>query len=792
MVKGRRPISQPASRNKRSAQTMIVALMLSPALLRGQNSARTASRLREEGTKAFAMQCAGCHGADAHGTDHGPPLAGVRGLRRRSISWIRQVIHGGISTGGMPAFDLPADELDALAALVHSLNSPAAESTVAGDRAAGLEYFFGRGRCASCHMVDGRGKAVGPDLSTTGLEMRVDEIRRSLVQPSSNIAAGYGVVTVRSRDGKTVRGFARSRSNFEIVVQDLNGNFHLLPENTISAIREDAQSLMPPVRASPEDLQNLIAYLSGLTGVKPTAAKISEPSESGGISSSRILHPRPGDWLTYNGDVRGNRYSELAKINSRNVIQLRLKWIFTVPLWKQFLPDTAYFRENMQYFGLEVTPLVADGIMYVTGPHQAFALDARTGQEIWEYSRPRTPGLVGDAALGTNRGLAILGDKVFMATDNAHLIALNRTTGQVVWEAVMPDEPMHYGSTVAPLVVKNMVIAGVSGGDWGMRGFVVAYKASDGECLWRHWTIPSKGELGAKTWGDNPPKTGGGATWLTGSYDPETNTLYWPTGNPYPDSNGKVRPGDNLYTDCILALNPNSGNLKWFYQVTPHDVSDWDATAPLVLVDTKYRGRPRKLLLHADKNGFFYVLDRTNGHVLLAKPFVRVTWASGVGPDGRPQLLPEDGVICPGEEGTNWNATAFSPVTRLFYVVALEKCVVNLAAASWKGKLPREQAGEKYLKALDIDNGKVVWKIPELGPAEEDKRDAGVLATAGGLLFYGGPGGDIVAVDVRNGETLWHFTTNGENKASPMTYLVNGRQFIAVAVGPNILCFGLP
>jgi len=444
----------------------------------------------------------------------------------------------------------------------------------------------------------------------------------------------------------------------------------------------------------------------------------------------------------------------------------------------------------MKYFGLEVTPLVAEGIMYATGPHEAFALDARTGREIWEYSRPRASLMAGDAALGTNRGVAILGDKVFMATDDAHLIALNRTTGHLVWEVRMPDKPMHYGSTLAPLIVKDMVIAGVSGGDWGMRGFVAAYRASTGERLWRRWTIPAKGEPGAETWGGNPPEDSGGATWLTGSYDPETDTLYWPTGNPFPDSDDRARPGDNLYTNCILALDPKSGALKWFYQVTPHDVYDWDAAAPLVLVDTKYQGRQRKLLLHADKNGFFYVIDRTNGHLLLARKFVRVTWASGIGSDGRPQLLPQHGIVCP-RVGTNWNATAFSPSTRLFYLMAYEKCSVKLSSRSAKGGRPPEESGEKYLRALDIDSGKTVWQVPQYGPGE-GKRDAGVLATAGGILFYGDPSGDVVAADARDGKPLWHFPTNGENKASPIAYAVDGKQFIALAVGPNILCFGLP
>ncbi len=770
---------------------MIVALILSPTLLSGQNLPASPSKAAE-GTKIYAERCAGCHGADAHGTDHAPGLAGNRRLRGRSIPKLRDLIRHGIPASGMPAFDLPADELDSLAVLIHSLNSSAAEGTVRGDPTAGEHFFFGKGQCASCHMVYGRGEPIGSDLSNVAREMTADEIREALLQPSAHNTPGYELVTVKLRDGRTIRGFARSRSNFDIRLQDLEGRFHLIQEGQISAIQDEKRSLMQPLKASAEEMQDLIAYLSRLTGVKPGVSNVAGLPERGDINFSRIGDPGPGDWLTYNGKLGGNRYSDLTQIDTTNVNKLMVKWIFSVPLWKQLLPDTPYFAENMQYFGLEVTPIVADGIMYVTGPHQAFALDALTGREIWQYTRPRTTGLVGDASLGTNRGMAILGDKVFMVTDNAHLIALNRITGRLVWEAVMPDEPQHYGSTVAPLVVKDMVVAGVSGGDWGIRGFVAAYKASSGESVWRFWTIPSKGEPGSDTWkGKEDPAIGGGATWLTGSYDRETDTLYWPTGNPFPDSDDRDRPGDNLFTNCMLALNPDTGKLKWYYQFTPHDVHDWDATEPPVLIDTRYWGQDRKLLLHADRNGFFYVLDRTNGQLLLAKKFVqRLTWASGISPDGRPQLLPEGEVNCP-EDATNWNATAFSPVTRLYYLMALEKCVVKLSPGSWKTEHPQEEPGKKYLRALDIETGKIVWEIPQIGPTE-GKRNAGVLATAGAVLFYGDPNGDFVAVDERDGKPLWHFPTGQIIKASPMTYTVGGKQFVALAAGPNIMCFGLP
>src|SRR5262249_13940688 len=729
-------------RNSSTLLSVAAAFGMIVTLLPGQKLA--------EGEKSYAKQCAGCHGADAHGTDRGPGLAGNRRVRSRSTDQLRTFIRRGSPSGGMPPFDLPTDELDALAGWLRSLNAPAAQSAAVGDAEAGNRFFHGKGNCTSCPMVSGGGRAVGPDLSNVGNEMTVDEIRAALQEPSEHIAPGHELATVRLRDGRTIRGFVKSRSGFDLAMHDLEGRFYSLQEGEISAIEEEKQSLMPPVSASTDELRDLIAYLRRLTGVKPGTPAVPGPSGGHGMDFSRIVDPKPGDWLTYNGKLGGNRYSELTQINTSNVNQLGLKWSYSIPLWAQLLPDTPYFVENMKYFGLEVTPLVADGVMYVTGPHQAAALDALTGRQIWRYARPRTPGLVGDASLGTNRGAAILGDKIFMTTDNAHLIALNRTTGALVWEAVMPDEAQRYGSTVAPLVVKDLVVAGVSGGDWGIRGFLAAYKASTGERAWRFWTIPSKGEPGYETWKGKHPEFGGGSTWLTGSYDSETDTLFWPTATPYPNTDDRDRPGDNLFTECILALNPDTGRLKWHYQFTPHDVHVWDSTEPSVLVNAQYRGRDRKLMLHADRNGFFYVLDRTNGELLLAKNFVEVTWASGIGVDGRPQLLPEEGVSCP-YDATNWNATAFSPTTHLYYLMAMEKCVPRVAPGRWKAPRAEVKPGKKYLRALDIETGKVVWEIPQTGPIE-GKRWAGVLATAGGILIYPDPNGDLVAVDQTDGK----------------------------------------
>ena len=434
--------------------------------------------------------------------------------------------------------------------------------------------------------------------------------------------------------------------------------------------------------------------------------------------------------------------------------------------------------------------------MYVTGPNQAYALDALSGRVVWKYTRPPTQGLVGDASLGTNRGMALLRDKVFMVTDNAHLLALNRTTGALVWEGVMPEEPMKYGSTVAPLIVNDTVIAGVSGGDWGIRGFIICYNADTGQKLWRHWTIPGRGEPGSETWQGSELQRGGASTWLTGSYDPETDTLFWPTGNPWPDSDDRSRPGDNLYTNCILALNPASGTLKWYFQFTPHDTNDRDATEPAVLVDTNYQGQPRKLLLHADRNGYFYVFDRTSGKLLFHSQLVRhMNWSSGIDAGGRPVLSSAFKAArnrrtgCP-DDAVNWSSTVFNPQTRLYYFQSLEQCQPDTLKGSFRTSAHLDETGQKYVRALNIDTGKIAWEVPQLGHVLL-KTWPGILGTASGLIFYSDPDGSFVAADARTGKPLWHFPTNTTMKASPMTFAIDGHQYIAIAAGSNILCFGL-
>ncbi|HLX43796.1 MAG TPA: PQQ-binding-like beta-propeller repeat protein [Bryobacteraceae bacterium] len=748
--------------------------------------------LAQSGSQMFAARCGVCHGADGHGSERGPNLANARRVRALSIDELRNVILNGIPASGMPAFHLAPADLDKVTLFVRSLSASASGANAPGDRAAGERYFFGNGGCAQCHMVLGRGKAVGPDLSSVGREMTLAEIEEAVRTPSAKITPGYEVVNVKLHDGRSLRGFARNRNIYNLQLQDLAGRFVLLDQTEIAELTTEPRSLMPEPQCAPADCRDMLAYLSSLNGV--TEEKKAAPLESaGGLSFDQIVQPKPGDWPTYHGHLTGNRHSPLDQINPSNIRDLALQWVFPV-----------------NHFALEVTPVVVDGVMYVTGPNQVFAIDGRSGRTIWHYQRQRSHDVTGDPAKGTNRGVAVLGDRIFIATDNSHLIALHRVTGQLLWDSKMTEGPQNnnYGTTSAPLVVKDLVISGVAGGDQGVRGFLSAYKASTGERAWRFWTTPKPGEPGSETWKGTALARygGGGATWMTGTYDAETGTLFWGVGNPYPALNGDERQGDNLYTAAVLALNPDTGALKWYYQFTPHDLHDWDAGQTPMVVNATFRGQPRKLLIQANRNGFFYVFDRTNGQLLLGEKFVdRLNWASGIGKDGRPILLPGQAPESTGTKGcpsilgaTNWMSMAYNSSTGLFYLMALEACMVykKPPAVLNAPAIPIEP-GQKFLRALDIETGKRVWEVPQIGTADSW---GGVLSTAGGVVFFGEDSGAFAAVDAKTGHPLWHIQTNASAelgdghswRASPMTYMAGGKQYVAVAAGPNILCFGLP
>ncbi len=713
----------------------------------------------------FLDKCSVCHGADAGGSDRGPALTGNRRLRLRSLADIANVISHG-TPGGMPAIPLAEDQLSPLADYVRSLNTTASEAKPDGDLAAGERFFFGAGNCAACHTAAGRGGSTAPDLSAIGRQLTLAELEQSLTDPGARIAPGYALVTVSLNTGASLRGVARSRGSHDLQLQTPDGQLHLLTDRQYSAVIPEPGSSMPPIHASESERKNLVAWLSRLTGITEGPAKAAAvPPQS--------PSPNPGDWPTYNGVPGGNRFSPLRQIDTSNVSKLQAQWIYPI-----------------QYQPLEMTPLVVDGIMYVTGPNQVAALDGQSGREIWRYSRPRTPSgvIAGDAALGANRGAAISADRILFNTDNAHMICLNRFTGALLWDVIMPEQPEHYGATAAPLVVNDLVISGVAGGDEGIHGFIAAYRIATGELAWRFRVVPK----------DGPPA--GGSTWLTGTYDPETGLLYWPTGNPYPDTDGSARPGDNLYTNCDLALDAKTGELRWYFQYTPHDLHDWDAVQTPVLVNATFQGRARRLLLHANRNGYYYVLDRTTGKFLFGSPFVKkLTWSKGLDPNGRPILTPNNETTaanvktCPAVRGaTNWYSPAYSPQTNLFYLKVVEDCGMYRAAkqGGFGFLTDAKDPGLQYLRALNLETGKVEWEIPQLGPVESNY--SGVLATSGGLVFYGETSGAFAAVNAKTGATLWHFETGATIKASPMTYSIGARQYVSIAAGANVLVFALP
>ncbi len=526
---------------------------------------------------------------------------------------------------------------------------------------------------------------------------------------------------------------------------------------------------------------------------------VSEPliaQEQSAVGSSTVrvedllTSPVGANWTSYNGDYTGRRHSALREINTSNVAQLRAAWVF--------------HPGNSQ--NLEATPIVVRGVMYVTAANDVFALDARTGRQLWHYHRPVSSGLLDDAAAHKNRGVGVWQNSVFVQTDDAHLLSLDARSGNLLWDVEYADKTRHYGSTGAPLVVKDQVVVGTSGGDSGVRGFLAAFDAATGKKKWQRWTIPGPGELGSSSWPGDSYLHGGGTTWMPGTYDPELNTLYWTTSNGSPDFVGDSRPGDDLYTACVLALDADTGEMKWYFQFTPHDLYDYDATETPILIDTVENGKTQHLLLQANRNGYFYVLDRTNGKFLRATPFVqKLNWAKGVDASGRPILTgqipsPEGTYICPGIDGaTNWFSPSYNPDTGFLYVIALERCDIFFAKPR-KFELgqtfyntgtnrPPTEKSQKILLALSPSDGKAVWRYPQVGSG---RSWGGTLTTAGGLLFFGDDSESFEAVEASNGRVLWHFNTGQMMHASPMSYAVDGAQYVAIAAGSDVFSFSLP
>jgi alcohol dehydrogenase (cytochrome c) len=522
------------------------------------------------------------------------------------------------------------------------------------------------------------------------------------------------------------------------------------------------------------------------------------------VSSDRLVRApeEPQNWLTYSGTYSSQRYSLLHQVDLTNVKNLELKWVFQA--------------QSLQKF--ESTPLVVDGIMYLTQPpNDVVALDAKTGTVFWVYHHNPSPAARPCCGV-VNRGLAILGDSLFMATVDAHLVAIDAKNGHSLWNITVADPAAGYAMTLAPLVVKDKVLVGVAGGEFGIRGFVSAYDARTGEQAWRFYTVPGPGEPGHETWRGDDWKHGGAPAWLTGSYDPDLNLTYWGTGNPGPDFNIDARPGDNLYSDSVVALDPDTGKLRWFFQFTPNDAYDYDSVQIPVLANMNWNGSPRKLLLWGNRNGFFYVLDRTTGKFLFGRPFVKVNWARGLDDAGRPMVTPQlpGAPTYPGQQGgTNWYSPSYSSHTGLFYLSAWEDypTIFTGVPAQYKegqrytagantGPIPggdtpggpqrgpintyTEAAGHGSVIAIDPHTGDKKWAFEM-----HDVTTSGILTTATDLLFTGGREGYFQALNARTGELLWKASLGGDIIAGPISYEVDGKQYISVAAGRGLFVFAL-
>ena len=494
----------------------------------------------------------------------------------------------------------------------------------------------------------------------------------------------------------------------------------------------------------------------------------------------------PGNWLTYSRDYTGQRYSPLDQIHAGNVGKLHIAWM----------------RQVNELDTFETSPVVVDGTLYITQPPNVVeALDAGTGRTLWMYHKD----LPNDLRLccgKVNRGVAILGNTVYYASTDAHLIALDARTGSVRWDVTMADYKLGYSSTGAPLAVKDKIVTGMAGGEFGTRGFIDGYDARTGKRLWRFYTIPGKGEPGNDTWAGESWKTGSATTWVTGVYDPDRNTVYWGTGNPGPDWNGDVRKGDNLYSDCLIALDPDTGAKKWHFQYTPHDMNDWDSTQTPILVDGVAKGQPRKMVVLANRNGFYYALDRTTGKFIDGRAYVKQTWAKGLDEAGRAMRVADAAPTTEGKliwpslaGGSNWYSSTYSPKTNLYYVNVKEMGAIYIKGeaeykpgAQFNGGGQTDYTGEEpygAVRALDVATGELKWEYKLHAPSH-----AGLMTTAGGLVF-GSNSSSFFALEAEKGALLWHFETGGGIDANPISYMHAGKQYVAIAAGHALLVFSV-
>jgi PQQ-dependent dehydrogenase (methanol/ethanol family) len=764
---------------------LVVAALLTGSVFAQNPHPAATPDAAPDGQKLFVDNCSACHGADARG-GRAPDLTSGKWQHGSTAAEIARNIHDGIGGTGMPAFPLQGNQTRVIADWLLSVTRGSDEQAT-GDVATGRGVFFGAGGCSGCHAVNGSGRGFAPDLSGIGQQRSVADLTRAITQPGENPRGGNKGAEVQTTEGKTIRGAIVMENTFSLYLREQDEKLHLIAKSDIRS-RKDLKTLMPKIALSTKQVTDLVAFLKAPSGVEPDLSAW-KPSADFNVTWDRLRNSsaEPQNWLHYWGDLQGTHFSGLKSITPANVSKLAAQWTF-------------------QFGGsnVEVTPLVVDGLMFVTGPRDnAAALDASTGLPIWRYRRP-LPEFHANCTVSTNRGFAVLGDRLYLGTLDTHLVSLDARTGRVIFDIAVDDYKKGFSITHAPLVVGDKIIVGVTAGECALYGFLDAYDAKTGKRLWRVHSIAQPGDPNRATWAGKSAETGGSPTWMTGTYDPSTDTIFWGTGNPSPDYNGVGREGDNLYSNCVLALDPATGRMKWYFQFTPHDTHDWDASETPVLVDANFKGKPRKLLLHADRNGFFYLLDRETGEFLLGNAFTRQTWAKGLDAKGRPMVIPntdptpEGNYVCPDATGgTNWNSPSYDPATKLLYIGARDSCAVYktvtklpVPGAPYTGtgdQADESIGGKGVITAIDPLTGDIRWKYQlHLGSAS-----AGVLGTAGGVLFAASKEGYLLALDSRTGKPLWKYQTGSEIRASPMSYSINGKQYVAIANDSALTVFAL-
>ena len=730
-----------------------------------------------EGARLFAQNCSACHGDNAKG-GRGPDLTSGQWKHGGSDEEIIRNTIKGIPGTQMPAISVSETDARKIVAFLRSLAGKGKPEDVTGNIEAGRQLFFGAAKCSTCHMFGGRGDILGADLTDVRSRQRIAEIAKQMQAPIKFVEA-------RLASGATVFGIKKSEDTFTLHLMDEQRKWHFLNKREATIKNSD----QPHPALTPKENDDLLAFLVKAEQVYEPDA-IWKPAADFNITFARLNNSQAeaNNWLSYWGDLRGTHYSGLKQITPQNIAALKSAWML-----------------QLGGTNVETTPIVVDGMMFVTGPlNTVTALDARTGQTIWKYNR-KLPQVASHCTVMTNRGLAVLGDRLYLATLDMHLVALNAKSGNIIWDVETDDYRKGLSNTHAPLAIDEKIIIGVTAGECALTGYVDAFDAATGKKLWRTYTTPQKGDPNRKTWEpESAADFGGAPTWMTGTYDSDTKTLFWTTGNPGPDYDGSVRGGDNLYSCSVIALEPETGKMKWWFQYTPHDVHDWDGNETPMLIDGVIKGKKRKLLVTAQRNAFYYVLDRETGEFLNGQAFAKQTWAKGLDAKGRPIVLPnttptpEGNYVCPDAAGSaNWGSPSYDPATNFFLVSVREACATYTSVT--KNPTPGQGytgGGQEIdangtpgaVRALDALTGAVKWNFPlQIGASS-----TGVLGTAGGVVFASSNDGNLIALDHRTGKYLWHYYTGARIMASPIAYAVNGKQYVAIASQSAIFVFGLP